>query len=192
MAELNVLGFDPSLRHWGIAAGVYDTSTKHLDVKHLDVTEPVIVKTKQTRVNNSDLQAAEQLSAAAMSAMVNADAIFVEVPHGSQSARAMAGYGICIGVLGSLRASGTHFFELTEREVKLAALNKKTATKQEMIDWAMAHWPNANWPMYKQKGQLVLSAAKAEHMADACATIHAGIQSQQFQQLLQFNFKELQ
>ena len=127
MAELNVLGFDPSLRHWGIAAGVYDTSTKHLDVKHLDVTEPVIVKTKQTRVNNSDLQAAEQLSAAAMSAMVNADAIFVEVPHGSQSARAMAGYGICIGVLGSLRASGTHFFELTEREVKLAALNKKNS-----------------------------------------------------------------
>jgi hypothetical protein len=50
----------------------------------------------------------------------------------------------------------------------------------------MAAHPEANWPMYKQNGVMVVSEAKAEHMADAVAAIHAGISCNTFQQMLPF------
>ena len=96
----------------------------------------------------------------------------------------MASYGICVGVLGALRATGIPFFEVTPNEVKMISVGKKTATKQEMIEWAMNAHPEANWPTYNQKGKLLVSEAKAEHMADATATIYAGIASNPFQQML--------
>ena len=98
----------------------------------------------------------------------------------------MASYGICVGVLGALRATGIPFFEVTPTEVKMASTGKKTATKQEMIQWAMATHPEANWPVYKQNGELKVSEAKAEHMADATAAIYAGLSCNSFQQLLPF------
>jgi Holliday junction resolvasome RuvABC endonuclease subunit len=92
----------------------------------------------------------------------------------------MASYGICVGVLGALRASGIPFFEVTPTEVKLAGAGHKTATKEEMIAWAMAKHPEANWPMHQGK----VSAAKAEHQADAVAAIYAGVASNPFRQML--------
>ncbi len=53
-----------------------------------------------------------------------------------------------------------------------------------MIEWAVAKHPEANWPTYKQHGEDVISEAKAEHMADAVATIYAGLSCQPFQQML--------
>ena len=53
-----------------------------------------------------------------------------------------------------------------------------------MIKWATAKHPEANWPTYKEKGAVLLSEAKAEHMADAVASIYAGIACNPFQQLL--------
>ncbi len=115
-----------------------------------------------------------------------ADAVIVDVPVGSQSARAMASYGICVGVLGALRANGIPFFEVTPNEVKLAGAGNKTATKQEMIAWAMTKHPEANWPTYKQNGKIMVSEAKAEHQADAVATIYAGMACNSFKQMLPF------
>ena len=119
-----------------------------------------------------------------MAAAQGAQAIFVEVPHGSQSARAMASYGVCIGVLGALRAMGIPFFEVNATEVKMAAVGNKTATKDEMIAWARLVHPEAPWPTYTQKGVEYVSEAKAEHMADATAAIYAGVRTPAFQQLL--------
>jgi hypothetical protein len=98
----------------------------------------------------------------------------------------MASYGICVGILGTLRATGVPFFEVTPTEVKLAAVGIKTATKQDMIKWAMTKHPEANWPLYKQKGESMVSEAKAEHMADATAAIYAGMSCSSFQQILPF------
>lgn len=184
MAQLRVVGFDPSLTNWGIAAGVYYPNTKLVEIEDLQLGQPVVPKGKQVRQNSKDLAAAEQLMSTALSAIEThkPQAIFVEVPVGSQSARAMASYGICVGILGALRASGTPFFELTPVEVKLAAVGDKKATKQQMIDWAMQRHPKAPWPMYRQNGERLVSSAKAEHMADAVATIYAGVQTPNFQQ----------
>lgn len=183
---IRVVGQDPSLRNWGLAVGTLNLETKKLTIELLDLTNPVLPTGKQTRQNSQDLESAFQLYKGAMTAAKGAHAVFVEVPVGSQSARAMASYGVCVGVLGALRANGIPFFEVTPAEVKLAGYGRKTASKQDMIRWAMAAHPEANWPMYKQNGQLVVSEAKAEHMADAVAAIYAGISCNAFQQMLPF------
>jgi hypothetical protein len=188
---LKVVGFDPSLRNWGIASGSYDTVTQHIDIDTLAVISPVVIANKQTRVSSKDLSSAVQLSKAAIEAAQAADIIFVEVPHGSQSARAMAGYGVCIGILGTLRSGGIQFFELSEREVKLAALGKPKVTKLEMIEWATKQWPAAPWPLKTVKGTTSIIESVAEHMADACATVNAGIASDAFKQLMQLQPKKV-
>ena len=186
-AGFSVVGFDPSLRNWGIAKGVLiPGSSLQLKIDAVDVIQPVLPKGKQVRQNSIDLEAAKQLCDAAWKAAQGAQAIFVEVPVGSQSARAMASYGICVGVLGALRTSGVPFFEVTPTEVKLASHGSKTATKAEMIAWACNTHPEANWPTYQSNGNTHISEAKAEHMADAIAAIYAGIACNSFQQMLPF------
>jgi Holliday junction resolvasome RuvABC endonuclease subunit len=184
--RIKVIGCDPSLRNWGLAAGVYDTATRQLQIVKLSSIHPVLPTGKQVRQNSLDLESALQLYAGTIETVRDAHAVFVEVPVGSQSARAMASYGICVGVLGSLRAAGVPFFEVTPTEVKLAGFGKKTATKEQMISWAVAKHPEANWPTYTRNGVKEVSEAKAEHMADAVAAIYAGIASNPFQQVLPF------
>ena len=186
MGELRVVGFDPSLRNWGIACGMYDPATGHLKVRHLDVIQPVLPKRKTVRQNSTDLESAHQLYAQAVEIAQQADAVFVEVPVGSQSARAMASYGICVGVLGGLRAAGIPFFEVTPLEVKMATVGKKTASKAEMIEWATSQQPGGTWPYEIRKGQQRIIESKAEHMADAIGAIVAGIETIPFKQLVPF------
>ena len=184
MALIKVAGFDPSLRNWGFAIGVYDSVNKTIQVEKVDICQPAIPSGKQVRQNSKDLLCAEQLTAKAVEVAQTVQATFVEVPVGSQSARAMASYGICVGVLGALRAGGIPFFEVTPTEVKIAAVNQKNASKQDMINWAVDLYPNAGWPSYKKNGAKIISASSAEHMADAVAAIHAGVQLSAFQQLI--------
>lgn len=155
-----------------------------LKLQWIGVINPVVTSNKQVRQNSMDLEAAKQLCEGAIHVAKGAQAIFVEVPVGSQSARAMASYGICVGILGSLRATGISLFEVSPNEVKLLSAGHKTATKAEMIAWAMATHPEVSWPTYSKNGKVHLSAAKAEHQADATAAIYAGMASTSFQQLL--------
>lgn len=185
LETIKVVGLDPSLRNWGIAQGnVVPGQPSTLQIDHVQVINPDLPKGKQVRQNSLDLESAKQLCEGAMKAAEGAQAIFVEVPVGSQSARAMASYGVCVGVLGSLRAMGIPIFEVTPSEVKLAGPGRATATKLQMIEWAMNRHPEANWPTYVQKGKVLVNTSKAEHQADATATIHAGMASNIFQQLL--------
>ena len=181
---MKVCGMDPSLRSWGVSKGNWVNGA--LELYEVGVCNPILPTGKQVRQNSLDVESAKQLFAYALSATKGVDAVFVEIPIGSQSARAMAGYAICCGVLGALRAMGIPFFEVTPTEVKLAGPGSKTATKQEMIDWAVAKHPEANWPTYKQKGREIINTTKAEHQADATGAIYAGLASNSFQQLLPF------
>lgn len=175
---------DPSLRNWGWAAGWLDIDTGELTALRVGVIQPELPTGKQVRQNSTDLEAAFQLYQGAIDVVTGAHAVFVEVPIGSQSARAMASYGICVGVLGALRANGIPFYEVTPTEVKMVSVGSKTASKEAMINWALEHYPTANWPTYKQSGVVKVSASNAEHMADATAAIHAGAKLKAFHQLL--------
>jgi Holliday junction resolvasome RuvABC endonuclease subunit len=183
-SKLKVIGIDPSLRNWGLAIATLNLGTKKLTLDKLSVINPVLPSGKRVRQNSLDLESAFQLYKETIIATKGANAVFIEVPVGSQSARAMASYGICVGVLGALRATGIPFFEVTPTEVKLAGPGMKTATKKQMISWALHQHPEGNWPTYTQHNKILVSEAKAEHMADAVASIYAGMASNSFQQLL--------
>lgn len=184
--RIKVVGQDPSLRNWGIAVGYYSLDTGELKIHKVGLTNPELSTSKQVRQNSQDLESAYQLYKGAIESVKDAQAVFVEVPVGSQSSRAMASYGICVGVLGALRANGIPFFEVTPTEVKLAAVGDKNASKQAMIQWATTQHPEANWPTHSYRGQQLISESKAEHQADAIGAIYAGLACKTFQQFLPY------
>lgn len=184
MSLLRVAAFDPALRNWGMTAGHYQTETNNLILDTLDIIQPKSLTGKSTRKNSDDLFRAEQLAAGSLEFLQGVNAVFVEVPVGSQSARSMASYGVCVGILATLRAKGLPFFELSPTEIKLAGPGKKTATKREMIQWAYDLYPHLAWPFETKKGVRRIIESKAEHMADAIAAMHAGIASQSFKQMI--------
>jgi Holliday junction resolvasome RuvABC endonuclease subunit len=181
--KMKVVGMDPSLSNFGLAFATLDLDTMTFTVDDLKVvkTEPEQDKKKRkvVRKNSEDLERAKLLHKGAMDATQGAYMAFIEVPVGSQSARAMASYGASIAVCAAV-ALALPMIQVTPTEVKMAGFGKKTATKEEMIDAMMAKYPNAPWPMQTQKGVTTVVAGKAEHMADAVAAIEAGIATDEF------------
>jgi Holliday junction resolvasome RuvABC endonuclease subunit len=177
--KIPVVGFDPSLRSWGVAQATLDLQTGYLTDLVLSIIEPKEPQGKQVRKNSHDLYRAEQLAKEAFRCARLAKVIFVEVPVGSQSARAMASYGICVGILGSIMSEGIPLIEVTATEVKKSFTGDKNATKDEMIAYAVSTYPTANFPRHRGK-----VSNKAEHVADAIATIHAGVNTPMFQNLM--------
>lgn len=177
MGPIPVIGFDPSLNNWGMAAGTYCLETDEIIINKLAVTAPLLPKGRQVRKNIKDLAAGTQLAEAAIKFVRGCELIFVELPSGSQSARAAVGYGVCIGVLGTLRSAGIPYITVTPTEVKLAAVGDKNATKIQMIDWAHTLHPNAPWPYHKRHGNQEITIGTAEHMADAIGAIYAGLRN---------------
>ncbi len=175
---MKIVGVDPSLRNFGIVKADLD-----LDTLEFKVTEMLLVesesqskKLKTVRKNSDDLRRARALYEGFQEACQGAWMAFVEVPVGSQSARAMASYGMCVGVLASCPIA---MVQVTPAEVKMAGTGIKTATKDEMIQAAVALHPYADWMMRKNKGELVLMNDN-EHLADALFAIKAGLKTDEF------------
>jgi len=179
---VKVTGMDPSLTHWGLASVMLNLSTGIPTIPTLKLVEPKELEGKNIRVNSNDLHRAEQLATAVFEETKDSKVIFVEVPVGSQSARAMASYGVCIGILASLRSQGKQIIQVTATESKLALTGNRNATKQQMIDYAWENYPTANWDLDSKTGKPL---KKSEHVADAIAAIHAGVHTPSFKQLMQ-------
>lgn len=187
MNKIRVCGFDPSMRNWGMAVADLDLGSGLLDVPTLSIIQPRDEKSKQVRKNSKDLALARQLFEGAYDTAKSCKVVFVEVPVGSQSARAMASYGVCVGVLGSLAGLGITIIEVSPEENKKALTGIKHATKEAMISAAMAEYPTANWPRQERNGATFKKGdlkAEAEHVADAIGAIHAGCATPTFQTLL--------
>ena len=187
MNKIRVCGFDPSMRNWGMAVADLDLRSGLLDVPTLSIIQPRDEKSKQVRKNSKDLALAKQLFEGAYDTAKTCKVVFVEVPVGSQSARAMASYGVCVGVLGSLAGLGITIIEVSPEENKKALTGIKHATKEAMISAAMAEYPTANWPRQERNGATFKKGdlkAEAEHVADAIGAIHAGCATPTFQTLL--------
>ena len=152
----------------------------------LQESKPDKANAKVVRKNSDDINRARSLHDAMQGFIQDVDLVIVEVPVGSQSARAMASYGICVGLLSSISQP---LIQVTPSEVKLVAVGSKTASKAQMIDWATNLYPNANWIKRKQKGKWVLGN-KNEHLADALAAVHAGLATETFKQMTAFINRE--
>jgi Holliday junction resolvasome RuvABC endonuclease subunit len=185
--KIRVVGFDPSMRHWGIASAMLDLTTGFLDTPVLQIVEPIEPTGKQVRQNTIDMVMASQLANVAIAEAYLAKVIFVECPVGSQSAAAMKAYGVCVGILGSIMSQSNPLVEVTALEVKKALANNANATKAQMIAAATKLYPEAIWPRYEKSGAKFKKGelhSKCEHVADAIGAIHAGVNTPMFQNLL--------
>lgn len=180
---IKVLGMDPSMSNWGISCGVYVDGV--ITINHVDVIQTQLVKAKGVRPSSLDIKRAAMVLEGILPYVEQADAIFVEVPHGSQSSSAMKSYGMCITALAALRVGGYDFYELNNVQIKAVTgrppRGEDRAEKKDMIEWATATHPEAPWSLHNGK----INSSKVEHQADATAAIHAGIKLPAFQQFLQ-------
>lgn len=175
--KINVVGIDCSLRNFGFAKASIDLDSMAISVKDLQLaeTKPADKKTKKVvRQNCLDLEAAQEMQRALIEHCKGSSVAIVEVPVGSQSARAMASYGIVVGILASCPIT---IIPVTPTEVKKAGYGVASATKEEMIEWATGVYPDAPWLRVKKTQALL---GKNEHLADAVAAIHAGIETPEF------------
>ena len=140
---IDVLGVDISLRNMGLAKVVVNTDTTEV----VCVSDLILVRTedqsgKKVRKNSDDLRRALSMVGGLRKAAHGCRLAVVEMPVGSQSARAMASYGLSVGVMASCPLP---LIQVTPIEVKLAATGDKTAEKEEMIEWAVEKYPDAPW-----------------------------------------------
>ena len=182
MASLTIMGLDPSMNNFGMVVGELELNTGELSNICTYLSSPDKPKDKKSvRQNSKDLLHCQQ-QYHNLHGFINQympEIICVEIPVGSQSARAMASYGMCIGILSSI---GTPLIQVTPTEVKVAATKSKTATKQDMIDWATKTYPEASWLTRNLKGVQTYTQAN-EHLADALAAIYAGVKTDDFKLL---------
>lgn len=172
--NIKILSFDPSLRNWGIAAAIYNTASNQLYIKIGKVITSKPDKSK-IRQNTKDLNTSINLFNELKDIYTQADLVIAEVPHGSQSSRAMVSYGVCIGVLGSLITNNIPFIQVSALDVK-RIVGHESVSKLEVIDWVKRRHPEIlPW---------LPATNKAEHICDAIVAIYAAIQTKQFKELI--------
>lgn len=180
MPIMRIAAVDPALANLGMAKLALDLDTMKLSVIDLMLIETDKQTTKQVRQNSDDLRRAKALTKGFHEFIGDCALVFAEIPTGAQSARAALAFGIAIGMLAGCTKP---LIQVQPSETKLATVGTKTASKDEMIDWAVETYPDAAWLKAKSKG-VMRFIAKNEHMADACAIAHAGIKTDQFLQLV--------
>ena len=182
---MKVLGVDIGFANTGVAAFTLDENGNLTG-------EPPVVETiktekskhKQVRRSSDDLK---RVTATHRRLQELIDEhrpaiIFAEIPSGSQSSRAAFGFGTCLGVLAAIQNSGQVLIQVTPREAKKVVhdYGLRHPGKADMIEWATELYAGADWI----KGRGMKYSPRNEHMADACAIVHAGLQKEEFTDLV--------
>jgi len=175
MKQIRVVGVDVAFANFGMAKAII-LSSNCVAVTDLKLLTTEALNKKTVRRSSDDLRRAQELITPFTTYCLQADVVFAEVPHGSQQARSSWTLGISIGVLASCPRN---IIQVSALEVKMATVGKKTASKEEMIEWAVAHHPDAPWLV--RKGKLL---AANEHLADAVAAIYAGMETDEFKRMM--------
>lgn len=180
--KINVIGMDPSMSNWGIAKVVVDIASLAIEVRELVLIETESEKKQGVIKQSDDLRRANLLRGEMLLHCTGSSLAITEVPFYSPAAYPMANFnsGLVTGVLASCSLP---LIQVSPSDVKIAAVGHKQAAKEEMIEWGMEKHPEANWKMRNFKGKARPIAAN-EHLADALASVYAGIKTQQFQQAL--------
>jgi len=168
--KVTVMGVDPSLRNTGIAIASINPQTNEI----LSIDDLILIRTqpgpKSQRKSSADYEAASVISATIRNAVEqhNPKVVFAEIPSGAQSARASFALGITLGIMATMWPKP---IEVTPQQTKLQSVGIRTATKGEMIEWAVGKYPEAPW--HRSTTGRIMNAN--EHLADACGVIYAGI-----------------
>ncbi len=180
MTKIRIAGLDGSKANFGISLLDLDINTMELTVADLILVKTQKTKNKQVRMSSDNLRRAQEVAVPLRNALKGCTTAFVEVPSGGQSYDAVLGFGTVIGLYASIEIP---VVEVSPSETKLAAVGTKTASKEEMIEWAIENYPDAPWRMRKLKGEMV-PVKDNEHLADGVAIAHAGLKVPSFQQTL--------
>jgi len=175
MSEIIILGVDPALSNVGIAMASINLDDSTLEMERIHLVQTESTKTKSVRVNSDDLERARVIWKDLKPFVDLADVIAVELPVGSQSARAMASYGICIGLFATVNKP---LIQVTAKQVKSVTGNPN-ASKAQMIKYASTEFPELPWLTKTQKGVTTL-VDKNEHIADAIGAVLASLETDEF------------
>lgn len=174
---INIISFDPSLRNWGYAKAELS------DEGVLTILDTGIVKTKskkekKVRQSDKDIYDAYILYYNLAPLMEWADAVTIEVPHGSQTARGGIGNGICYGVLAALRSLNHNMVTITPFQLKDVVRKDKdhNPSKEDVIDWVKDKHPEANLP----------TTLSAEHICDAIVAVYAAMNTKEFKEKYEY------
>lgn len=182
MSRIKVTAFDPSMTSWGICEGLVNLKTVEIEEVKLTLVKTESEKSKGVRKDSDDLRRARVVHKGMLEACKGAGVLISEIPFTDPRGYASANFnsGIVTGVLASCPIP---LIQVFPQEVKQLITGSRHAAKEEIIEWAMATFPNANWLMRKFKGKMIPTSAN-EHLADAVAALYAGIRTDQFKQLL--------
>jgi hypothetical protein len=172
----HVCGLDISLSNLGMAKFRYYLTDGYLEAWDARlVTTQAEPKKSKVRKNSDDLNRCRSLIHGLEEFTSDCRFLFIELPVGSQSARAMASYGACCGIAASIKKPLILVMPL---EVK-AITGKNLASKDAMIAWAVKLFPDIPW--LRERGKKDGHLVKAnEHIADACAAVKAGVLTEPF------------
>lgn len=172
---MRIMGFDPSLKNFGMSKGNLVNGVFVPDTVSLTQTEKG-KDLKGVRKSSDDIRRCRVLFEGLSDFVKEVDVVFVEVPHGSQSASAAYSKGVSHMAIASIEVP---VIQVTAEEVKVAAVGKKTATKAEMIDWAHGLYPDLDWLRARNNPNGALTSAN-EHIADSIGAVHAGMKTDEF------------
>lgn len=184
---MHIIGMDPSLSNWGMAHCHYNPLTHELTVLdlHLIETTPNRAKFDLTSTDpksHLDLARSAKIHTTMQQYLQKGAYVCAEIPVGSQSARAMCSYGVCVALLSTVQQP---FLGVTPNQVK--AVVGKHASKADIIQWAHERHPAVNW--LKKGGRLL---NKNEHLADAIVAVYATVRTKAFQQWVQHHASDTQ
>jgi Holliday junction resolvasome RuvABC endonuclease subunit len=189
MKAVRVGSLDPSLANFAVARLVLKLDTLQFGIESLHTIRTEKQTTKQTRQNSDDLRRCKEIIRVYHPLVLPCSVVFAEIPVGAQSARAAFAFGASTALVSSCPVP---VIQVQPHETKLATVGTKTASKEEMIEWAAQAYPHGPWSRYEReitkKGKIIRRKGDIrddeEHVADAVAVAHAGIKTDQFQQLL--------
>ena len=176
LSMIKILSYDPSLRNWGVVKATYDIGL--LTIQDTSIIKTKNTKSKTVKQNQSDIQSANELYLGLVDEVKSADLICIEVPHGSQSSRAMVSYGVCVALIGVIQALNPNIIQVSANDVKAVVRTDKDhkPTKQEIIDWVKDKHPEANLP----------TTLSAEHICDAIVAIYAAMNTKEFKEKYEY------
>lgn len=182
MSKIRMVGFDPSMSNFGIAQVRVDLDSLEVEILDLILCKTEGESKKGVIKASDDLRRAREVYKAMMSGVVGSNIAITEIPLGNAAMynNAILSAGMMVGILA---ACPIPLIQVFPKDVKIAAVGHQHACKEEMIDWALARYPSAPWRMRKLKGKMI-PVADNEHLADAVATVHAGLLTGQMQQAL--------
>jgi Holliday junction resolvasome RuvABC endonuclease subunit len=190
--KIEVGSLDPSLSHFGVARLLLDLESLKFTPLHLEtiVTEAADKTTKKVvRKNSTQLGRCKIIAKRYPALVAGCKLVFAEIPTGAQSSSAMWAFGAATMAVAFCPVP---VIQVQPTETKMAVVGTKTASKEEIIEWATITYPNAPFQRYEKditrKGKIIRAAGgirdDEEHVCDALAVAHAGILTDQFQQLL--------